>query len=111
MKSLGLQEAHLTDLYKRRGRIGELRRDPLPSDFDHHLDFFAKELEVLKPSHLLVMGTKTFELVTSRLPAVLDQLPGISAPVIQKVWHFGSVAYGNRQAFEQSFHSALRAAR
>src|SRR4051794_24258962 len=42
LPKIGAANAHLTDLYKRRGRSGALK-DGLPGDFQQHLNFFRKE--------------------------------------------------------------------
>src|SRR5258706_5646151 len=39
LAEVGAGNAHLTDLYKRRGSAGDLKRG-LPSDFDDHLKIF-----------------------------------------------------------------------
>jgi len=55
LKRLGLENAHLTDLYKKRGQCSELRR-ALPSDFGYRLAFFKREIELLKPTQIVALG-------------------------------------------------------
>jgi uracil-DNA glycosylase len=111
LASLEAGSCHLTDLYKRRGSVGEFRNGPLPEDFDEHLDFFLRELELLEPTLLLAMGGKTHDLLTESLPGLMKRLPGLTTPDVRKVWHFGSVAYGKKEEFQESLCAGLQGTR
>src|SRR4051812_704125 len=48
---IGAANAHLTDLYKRRGSSSELRQR-IPGDLHEHIDFFRKEVALLNPARV-----------------------------------------------------------
>jgi uracil-DNA glycosylase len=84
LKKVELSDAHLTDLYKKRGRAGTLRKSPLPSDFNDHLLFFQREIEILQPSHIVALGKLAYDLIFSHLKVLRPVLVG-------RMWHFSFV--------------------
>ena len=56
------------------------------------------------------MGGKTYELLTESLPGLMKRLPGLTTPDVRKVWHFGPVAYGKKEEFQESLRSGLQGA-
>jgi hypothetical protein len=93
---------HLTDLYKRRGRAGELRQE-IPNDFEEHRNVFLKELELLRPSVVLAMGWLSFNLLSKHTPELRS--------ILKRVWHFGVVRHGKLLQFQSSLRGAITAAR
>ena len=73
----GAGNCHLTDLYKRRGHAGELRKNGIPKDFDEHLKIFRMEVELLHPSTVLALGWDAYRLLltyTHELSSVLKRV-------------------------------------
>ncbi len=93
---LGLQESHLTDLYKGRGPASGLSTG-LPSDFGEHVALFRNEIELLRPSRVVAVGSLAHRLVSRHVPEV--------RPILTNVVHF---AY--RFGDPSSYHDALAAA-
>jgi hypothetical protein len=97
-------DCHLTDLYKRRGRAGELRkRTRMPKEFDEHLKIFRKEVRLLRPSVILALGWDAYCLLLMHTPEL--------SSIIKRVWHFGTVRHGKRVEFQTRLRSAIIAAR
>jgi hypothetical protein len=91
--------AHLTDLYKKRGPAGSLRNG-LPDDFDDHLAFFRQELAILRPKQVVALGGDAHLLIATHVPEV--------APILREMWHFGyAVRYGRMSAWEEITRRAL----
>jgi hypothetical protein len=89
---LGAENAHLTDLYKVRGRPGSLKAG-LPADFDAHLGIFRQELEIIRPSRVVALGDDAYRLLETQVP----ELRGI----LRQIWHFAYAAsYGRRRIGE-----------
>jgi hypothetical protein len=84
---VGAANAHLTDLYKRRGRSGELGK-ALPGDFDEHLVFFQREVDVLQPKRIVALGNIAYGLLMRFMPDLKD--------MISLIWHFGYVVRAGR---------------
>lgn len=66
---VGAANAHITDLYKRRGRAGALR-DGLPHDFDLHVELFRNELAILRPTRIIALGHDAEALLKRHVPEV-----------------------------------------
>ncbi|HWN96748.1 MAG TPA: hypothetical protein VNT99_17095, partial [Methylomirabilota bacterium] len=56
---LGVSNAHLTDLYKKRGKCGALKAG-LPDDFHEHVRLFRKEIEILQPTQIVALGNLAY---------------------------------------------------
>jgi hypothetical protein len=93
---------HLTDLYKRRGLAGELKKE-IPKDFDEHREVLLKEVELLRPSTILALGWDSYNLLLKHTP----EFKGI----LKRVWHFGAVRHGNLMQFQTSLREAISHAR
>lgn len=96
-------DCHLTDLYKRRGRSGELRRNGIPSDFDQHLKIFFMEVKILCPSTILALGWDAYRLLLAHAPRLNN--------ILERVWHFGTVRHGKSVEFQTKLRRAIIAAR
>lgn len=78
----GLQNAHLTDLYKRRDFAGALER-LIPDDFLEHVNLFKKEIQILKPTLIVGLGQLAQRLLIQNLPDW--------KPMIPRIYHFAHV--------------------
>jgi len=101
-------DCHLTDLYKRRGLAGELKRalPRLPGDFNEHRKIFLREVELLGRSTILALGVDAYHLVKTYVPELRN-----SDIVLKRVWHFGTVRHGKLIPFRRILKEAIRAAR
>jgi len=88
LKALGLANAHLTDLYKKRGEPSELKNG-LPRDFHDHLDFFRREIDILKPTRIVALGRLADRLLRQH---AADLEPAMRPPI----WHFSYVVRTDR---------------
>jgi hypothetical protein len=86
---VGAADAHLTDLYKKRGKSGALK-DGLPSDFPMHVDFFRSEMSLLRPTRVIAVGHFAFDLLTVHIPEV--------RPILHRIHHFSYIARYKRYA-------------
>jgi uracil-DNA glycosylase len=82
LPKVGVADAHLTDLYKRRGKSGSLRTE-IPRDFKAHIEFFRAELKLLDPTIVVALGDHAYELLEENVPEV--------RPILRKMWHFAYV--------------------
>lgn len=99
LELLAASNAHLTDLYKRRGRSGALRGG-LPSDFGVHLEFFREELAVIQPTRVVALGQHAYGLLSNHVPEV--------RPMLTKMWHFAyPVRYGRISEWEANARAGL----
>ena len=98
----GVGEAHLTDLYKKRGQAGELKNG-LPADFQEHLQFFLKEVDLLQPTTILAMGKDAYNLLRRHTPKLSKRC--------FRVWHFGAVRHGNLEEFQTSLRNGIKIAK
>jgi len=99
LEKLGASNAHLTDLYKRRGRSGALRSG-LPADFDLHLRLFREELAILRPTRVVALGGHAYDLLATHVPEV--------RPILSQMWHFAyAVRYGRLAEWEENARAAL----
>lgn len=95
--------AHLTDVYKRRGRSSSLAK-LIPADFQEHVQFFRKEIEILRPTRIIALGDLAYRLLAQYVPE--------TKPILKHTWHFSYVAsYGkNRiEEYEEKMRQALSA--
>jgi hypothetical protein len=89
LASVGAQNAHVTDLYKKRGPSGALRSG-LPSDFGEHLGLFRRELEVLRPRRVVALGAHAYDLLHEHVPEI--------RPLLARLWHFAYAVRYNKMA-------------
>jgi hypothetical protein len=96
---VGAARAHLTDLYKRRGRAGELGAE-IPPDFEEHLAFFRRELEILQPKRVVALGNAAYGLLIRFIPELRGML--------SRMWHFSYVVRARRvPEYEANIQNAL----
>lgn len=88
LAKVGLENAHLTDLYKRRGSCGQLKRD-LPEDFKQHIRLFEKEIEILQPSLIVALGQLAQQLLIENVKSWPKPVP--------RIWHFSYVTRAGRE--------------
>ena len=98
----GVGDAHLTDLYKKRGQAGELKNG-LPTDFQEHLEFFLKEVDILQPTTILAMGKDAYNLLRQHTPKLYKRC--------FRVWHFGTVRRGKLEEFQTSLRNGIKIAK
>lgn len=98
----GAGSAHLTDVYKRRGPSGELRKG-LPQDFEEHLEFLRAEVNLLNPTTILALGWDAYELLLKHTPELANR--------IIRVWHFGTVRHRKLDEFQSRLRNGIAAAR
>lgn len=99
IQRVGVADAHLTDLYKRRGLSGQLKAG-LPHDFEFHLSFFRRELEILKPKRVVAVGWLAFNLLFQHVAEV--------RPILRRMWHFSYVVrYGRLHLYEANMRNAI----
>ena len=95
---LGVPNAHLTDVIKRRGRGSESCK-ALPSDFNRHLEIVRHEIDIVQPERIIALGACAERLLVEYLPRERHK--------IRKVWHF---AYGARPGRGRGFMEQMRCA-
>jgi len=89
LKKVGLTNAHLTDLYKKRGLPSALANG-LPPDFTEHLNLFRNEMEILKPKLIVALGELVQRLLIQNLTEWDIAIP--------RIWHFSYVARTGRES-------------
>jgi uracil-DNA glycosylase len=82
LKNAEASDAHLTDLYKKRGRSSALRKG-LPNDFQEHLSFFRREIKILQPTRVVAVGKLAYDLMFQHLEEL--------RPMLGLMWHFSFV--------------------
>jgi uracil-DNA glycosylase len=92
-----MADAHLTDVIKTRGKA----KQPYPEDLAPHKRIFDREVEIVKPSHIIVFGQKAYDLLQFATAGT-----GIK---LQQVWHFAHTEYGSEKAaiFDDQIKQAL----
>jgi hypothetical protein len=96
---IGASNAHLTDLYKRRGRSGALKRG-LPPDFRVHLEFLRKELDIVRPTRVVALGKHAYDLLEQHVPETRS--------ILGWMWHFAyAVRYDKLSEWELNARSAI----
>ena len=99
LAEIGAGSVHITDLYKRRGRSGALRKG-LPADFQEHLAFFRREVTILHPTRVVALGHHAFQLLHEHVPEL--------RPILRRMWHFAYVVrYGKVAEYEANMRSAI----
>lgn len=99
LQKVGAANAHLTDLYKKRGRSGALRQG-LPEDFEEHLVFFRKEIEILQPTRVVALGQLAYDLLVQHAAEL--------RPMLRRMWHFSYVVRSGRLSqYEANMRRAI----
>jgi hypothetical protein len=100
LRKIGEPNAHLTDVYKKRGDCNELRSG-LPDDFQEHLKLFRKEIEILQPTRIVALGQLSYQLLMQHVPDW--------RPAFRRVWHFSyAVRTGRLSEYEVDMCRAIR---
>jgi len=94
LQSVGLHNAHLTDLYKKRGYSSSLQQG-LPADFLDHVNLFRKEIRILAPKLIVAVGELAQRLLKQSLPEWRDPIP--------RIFHFSYVV---KQGWDQKQYEA-----
>jgi uracil-DNA glycosylase len=76
LEELGVEDSHLTDIIKARGRVN----DPYPKDMSLHKRFFMRELRIVRPKKVIAFGQKVYDLLQFSLAD-----DGIK---VRRVWHY-----------------------
>jgi len=99
LKKVGASNAHLTDLYKKRGYSGGLQNS-LPQDFQNHLKYFRRELEIVKPIRVVAIGWLAYNLLRYHLPEL--------NPMLGRMWQFSYVGRsGKSHLYEAHMRRAI----
>jgi len=99
LKKAEVSDAHLTDLYKKRGRSSAMRNG-LPDDFEEHLLFFRREIEILKPTRVVAVGKLAYDLMFQHLEEM--------RPILGLMWHFSFVVrFGLLHKYEANMRKAI----
>jgi len=98
LEKYGAAEAHLTDVIKSRGKVGE----PYPTDMSPHRHTFDRELEIVKPTLIVTFGQKVYDLLQFSFAG--------SGITIRPVWHYAYARRGADKAisFEMRIKDALQ---
>ncbi len=96
LQKIGLQNAHLTDLYKKRGLSSGLERG-LPDDFPNHVDFFRREIEIRQPTLIVGLGQPAQRLLIQNVTDWTRTVP--------RIWHFSHVV---REGKESEYEANMR---
>jgi len=83
LQNVGLHNAHLTDLYKKRGFSSSLDPALLPDDFLEHVNLLRREIEILRPKLIVGLGQLAQRLLNQSLPEWRDPIP--------RIYHFSHV--------------------
>ena len=98
---VGAADAHLTDLFKRRGKSSALLGG-LPNDFQEHVTFLRREISLLSPTRVIAVGQLSYDLLTAHVPEV--------RPILHKIYHFSYIARYNKVAeYEANIRAAMTA--
>ena len=91
LQKVGLANAHLTDLYKKRGLSNALAKEKeLPRDFGKHLSLSRKEIEILQPKIIVALGALAQRLLIQKLQDW--------RPAIPRIWHFSYVVRSGKES-------------
>lgn len=97
LKKVGIPNAHLTDIYKRRGKPSALK-ESIPSDFEEHVRILKQEIEIVKPTHIVALGMLAQELLIKK----------IIGSRVSRMWHFHYVVLnGKLSEYEQNMREAI----
>jgi hypothetical protein len=98
LQKTGLHNAHLTDLYKKRGFSSSLNQASLPDDFSDHVDFLRKEIKILRPQLIVGLGQLAQRLLKKSLPEWRDPIP--------RIYHFSHIVKQGMEA--KQYESNMR---
>ena len=96
LQKAGLPNAHLTDLYKKRGLSSELEQG-LPDDFPEHVSLFQQEVKILQPTLIVALGCLAQRLLIQKVAGWKLAVP--------RIWHFSHVV---REGLESQYVAHMR---
>jgi uracil DNA glycosylase superfamily protein len=103
LQKVGLQNAHLTDLYKKRGLSSRLEWCPpnaFPDDFPDHVSFFREEIEILQPTLIVALGQLAQRLLIQNVTEW--------GPAVPRIWHFSHVVReGKKSQYEANMREII----
>lgn len=99
LEECGAADAHLTDVIKSRGKVGE----PYPEDMSAHRRVFDREIEIVRPDRIIAFGQKVYDLLQFTLAG--------SGIRIGRVWHYSYTRRGQDKVagFRDQMRRALGA--
>jgi hypothetical protein len=105
LSQVGLGNSHITDVYKKRGKSGTLKKrvraNEPPDDFIEHIELFRAELALLNPIRVVALGYDASWLLKRYVPEVL--------PILSRMWHFAYVVrYNKTTLYEDNVRTAFR---
>jgi hypothetical protein len=100
---VGAANAHLTDIYKRRGHSKDIEVEA-EEDFQEHLLFFQKEIEILCPTLIIAMGVEA----SNRFRWHMPKLEAITRHVSH---YMSAIRSGRRSEYELKMRAAIEGAR
>jgi hypothetical protein len=89
LQKVGLQNAHLTDLYKKRGVSSGLERG-LPDDFPYHVSLFQEEIDILRPAMIVALGKLAQRLLIQNVATWKRTVP--------RIRHFSHVVKAGKES-------------
>lgn len=97
LEKYGAADAHLTDIIKTRGKVG----DPYPDNMTPHRHIFDREMEIVQPRLVLAFGQKVYDLLQFTLAG--------SGIKVGQVWHYSYTRRGADKAlqFDQQIRRVL----
>jgi hypothetical protein len=99
LAKIGAANAHLTDVYKRRGVSGSLKYQ-IPPDFEEHLRLFRSEVEIIRPKRIVALGELAYHLLVRHASDL--------RPILRLMWHFSyGVRPGKAIEWEANARSAI----
>lgn len=99
LQKVGASNAHLTDIYKKRGKCSELRKG-LPRDFSIHLEILRQEIEILQPERIVALGHLAYQLMVQHF--------GNQRHILRRMWHFSyAVRAGKLFEYEVNIQQAI----
>ena len=97
LKRIGISNAHLTDIYKKRGKPSMLR-EVIPDDFEDHVNLLRREIEIVNPKRIVALGELAQKLLIQR---VLKRN-------VNRMWHFHYVVLAGKESeYEQNIREAI----
>ncbi|MDQ3817311.1 MAG: hypothetical protein M3362_06430 [Acidobacteriota bacterium] len=102
LAKIGAPDIHLTDIYKRPARSEETEIES-ETDFQEHLLFFRKELEILNPTKVIALGNDARTRLRWHLPNL--------EPIATDVWHYRyAIRTGKLSEYERRLRAAIEGA-
>jgi hypothetical protein len=99
LAGIGAANAHLTDIYKRRGHSNDVDVES-EKDFNDHLLLFRKEIEILRPTRIIAMGVESRNRLRWHMPEL--------ELIVKDEWHYMyAIRSGRRSEYELKMRAAI----